>query len=84
MPNSISEKEIALANSIDIPSFMKSKGIDLKRVGGAYEWESPEGKVSIRGNQWYSCDKRKVSAGREKISFQEARRRGRVRNGLFK
>lgn len=54
MPNSINEKEIALANSIDIPSFMKSKGIDLKRVGSAYEWESPEGKVSIRGNQWYS------------------------------
>ncbi len=54
MPNNINEKEIALANSIDIPSFMKSKGIDLKRVGSAYEWESPEGKVSIKGNQWYS------------------------------
>ena len=39
---------------MDIVSYLKSHGMSVKRVGSAYEWESPTGKVSIKGNRWYS------------------------------
>ena len=50
----ITQNEIDNANSMDIVSYLKSHGISVKRVGSAYEWESPTGKVSIKGNRWYS------------------------------
>ena len=52
--NMITQNEIDNANSMDIVSYLKSHGISVKRVGSAYEWESPTGKVSIKGNRWYS------------------------------
>ena len=50
----ITKNDIENANMIDIASYLKTQGISTKRVGSAYEWESPTGKVSIKGNQWYS------------------------------
>ena len=50
----ITQNEIDNANSMDIVSYLKSHGMSVKRVGSAYEWESPTGKVSIKGNRWYS------------------------------
>ena len=50
----ITQNEIDNANSMDIVSYLKSHGLSVKRVGSAYEWESPTGKVSIKGNRWYS------------------------------
>lgn len=50
----ITKNDIENANMIDIASYLKTQGISAKRVGSAYEWESPTGKVSIKGNQWYS------------------------------
>ena len=50
----ITQREIDDANLMDINSYLKAHGIATKRVGSAYEWESPTGKVSIQGNRWYS------------------------------
>ena len=50
----ITQNEIDNANSMDIVAYLKSHGMSVKRVGSAYEWESPTGKVSIKGNRWYS------------------------------
>ena len=50
----ITKNDIENANMMDIASYLKTQGISTKRVGSAYEWESPTGKVSIKGNQWYS------------------------------
>ena len=50
----ISKNDIENANMIDIASYLKAQGISTKRVGRTYEWESPTGKVSIKGNRWYS------------------------------
>ena len=49
-----SDEEKQRANDADIASFLISKGEALKRSGKEYTWESPTGKVSIRGNEWYS------------------------------
>lgn len=46
------EKEAA--NTADIVSFLQRKGMEAKRVGNEYSWNSPTGKVSIKGSQWYS------------------------------
>ena len=50
----VTQNEIDNANSMDIVSYLKSHGVSAKRVGNGYEWESPTGKVSIKGNRWYS------------------------------
>lgn len=50
----ITKNDIENANMMDIASYLKTQGISIKRVGSAYEWESPIGKVSIKGNRWYS------------------------------
>ena len=50
----ITKNDIENANMMDIASYLKTQGISTKRVGSAYEWESPTGKVSIKGNRWYS------------------------------
>ena len=52
--NMVTQNEIDNANSMDIVSYLKSHGVSAKRVGNGYEWESPAGKVSIKGNRWYS------------------------------
>ena len=50
----ITKNDIENANMMDIASYLKSQGISTRRVGSAYEWEAPTGKVSIKGNRWYS------------------------------
>ena len=41
------------ARRTDLVSFLNSQGEVLKRSGSEYEWQSPSGKVTIRGNLWY-------------------------------
>lgn len=41
------------ARCTDLVSFLNSNGETLKRSGSEYEWQSPTGKVTIRGNLWY-------------------------------
>ena len=41
------------ARYTDLVSFLNSNGETLKRSGSEYEWQSPTGKVTIRGNLWY-------------------------------
>lgn len=48
------DQEKEEANNVDIALFLMAKGEKLKRSGQEYSWESPFGKISIRGNQWYS------------------------------
>ena len=50
----ITQRDIDKANNMDINSYLKTCGILTKRAGSSYEWESPTGKVSIKGNRWYS------------------------------
>ena len=50
----ITKNDIENANMMDIASYLKTQGISTRRVGSAYEWEAPTGKVSIKGNRWYS------------------------------
>ena len=47
------DEQLAAANSINLVELMKRSGYPLKRIGSEYAWESPTGKVSIRGNSWY-------------------------------
>ena len=49
-----SEQEKQSANASDIRSFLASLGQEVKRSGREYTWESPSGKVSISGSEWYS------------------------------
>ena len=49
-----SEQEKQSANASDIRSFLASLGQEVKRSGREYTWESPSGKVSINGSEWYS------------------------------
>lgn len=49
-----SEQEKQSANASDIRSFLASRGQEVKRSGREYTWESPSGKVSINGSEWYS------------------------------
>ena len=44
----ITKNDIENANMMDIASYLKSQGISTRRVGSAYEWEAPTGKVSIK------------------------------------
>ena len=48
------EQEKQSANASDIRSFLASHGQEVKRSGREYTWESPSGKVSINGSEWYS------------------------------
>ena len=48
------EQEKQSANASDIRSFLASLGQEVKRSGREYTWESPSGKVSINGSEWYS------------------------------
>ena len=48
------EQEKNSANEADIVSYLKAQGESVVREGNEYAWQAPPGKVSIRGNQWYS------------------------------
>ena len=49
-----SEQDKQTANNADIASYLQTRGEAVKRSGREYVWESPSGKVSVSGNQWYS------------------------------
>ena len=38
---------------VDLVAYLKKNGYKLKRSGSEYEWDSPQGKVTVRGNRWY-------------------------------
>ena len=48
------EQEKQQANQADISSYLTSHGETVKKCGSEHSWESPGGKVSIRGSSWYS------------------------------
>lgn len=48
------EQEKESANSTSIVDYLISHGESVERVGREYVWESPSGKVSINGSEWYS------------------------------
>lgn len=47
------EDQLAAANRVSIVELMRRSGYRLKREGSEYAWESPTGKVTIRGNEWF-------------------------------
>ena len=54
------------ARKTDLVAFLRSQGEDLQQSGSEYEWQSPSGKVTIRGNLWYHQYEQE---GGEAISF---------------
>ena len=48
------EQEKQQANETDIVTYLNSIGEITERHGREYWWESPSGKVSIKGSDWYS------------------------------
>ncbi len=47
------EEQKEQVRKIDLVAYLNRNGYKLKRAGSDYVWESPQGKVSIRGNRWY-------------------------------
>ena len=55
-----SEQEKQAANEADIASYLKSIGEPIERHGREYWWESPAGKVTIKGSEltnMFVCDR---------------------------
>ena len=48
------EQEKESANSASIVDYLNAHGETVKRAGREYVWDSPAGKVSIHGSEWYS------------------------------
>ena len=48
------EEEKESANASSIVDYLISHGESVKRAGREYVWDSPAGKVSIHGSEWYS------------------------------
>ena len=48
------EEEKESANASSIVDYLISHGESVKRAGREYVWDSPSGKVSIHGSEWYS------------------------------
>ena len=48
------EQEKASANSASIVDYLTAHGESVKRAGREYVWDSPSGKVSINGSEWFS------------------------------
>ena len=48
------EQEKQQANQTDITAYLTAHGETVKKCGSESSWESPNGKVSIRGSSWYS------------------------------
>ena len=49
-----SDTEKEQANSTNLVDFLQSRGEPVKRAGREYVWQSPGGKVSVNGSEWYS------------------------------
>ena len=49
-----SEQDKQTANSADIVSYLQAHGETVRKAGREHIWDSPSGKVSINGDQWYS------------------------------
>ena len=47
------EEQKERVREIDLVAYLKKNGYKLKKAGYDYVWESPQGKVSVRGNRWY-------------------------------
>jgi len=47
------DEQLELANRVNLVELLRRSGYKLTRSGSEYNWESPTGKVSIRGNSWY-------------------------------
>ena len=47
------DEQLELANRVNLIELLRRSGYKLTRAGSEYNWESPTGKVSIRGNSWY-------------------------------
>ena len=50
----LTEEEKTAANEADIVNYLQMQGETVTREGQEFAWQAPSGKVSIRGNQWYS------------------------------
>ena len=48
------EQEKESANSASIVDYLNAHGETVKRAGREYVWDSPTGKVSIHGSEWFS------------------------------
>lgn len=48
------EEEKTAANEADIVNYLQVRGESVTRDGQEYAWQAPTGKVSIKGNKWYS------------------------------
>lgn len=46
-------EQIEQAQSVDLESFLRSRGESLKKSGSEWEWRDGSAKVTIRQNQWY-------------------------------
>ncbi len=49
-----SEQDKQTANGADIVSYLQAHGETVKKSGREHLWDSPSGRVSINGSQWYS------------------------------
>lgn len=47
------EEQKERVRQTDLVTYLKRNGYPLKRAGAEYIWESPQGKVTVRGNRWY-------------------------------
>lgn len=47
------EEQKERVREVDLVAYLKKNGYKLKRSGSEYEWDSPQGKVTVRGNRWY-------------------------------
>lgn len=47
------EEQKERVRQTDLAAYLRKNGYKLKQSGSEYEWESPQGKVTIRGNRWY-------------------------------
>ncbi len=48
------EQEKESANASSIVDYLAAQGESVKKAGREYVWDSPSGKVSINGGEWYS------------------------------
>ena len=47
------DEQLELANRVNLVELLRRSGYKLTRAGSEYNWESPTGKVSIRGSAWF-------------------------------
>ena len=49
-----SEQEKQAANEANVVSYLRTVGEAVEKHGNEYWWESPTGKVTIKGCEWFS------------------------------